>query len=344
MMAPGPGAPLLEVRNLRVEFNTRRGTLVAIDDVSFDIAPGEVLGVVGESGAGKSITGTAIIGLLEPPGRIAGGQILLEGSRIDNLPPEQMRKIRGRRIGAIFQDPLTSLNPLYTVGQQLVETIQTHLPMNASQARERAIQLLGEVGIPAPERRIDQYPHQFSGGMRQRVVISLALCANPKLIIADEPTTALDVSIQAQIITLLKRLGREHGTAVMLVTHDMGVIAETADRVAVMYAGRIAEIGPVQEVIHNPQHPYTAGLMASIPALGQEVERLSQIEGSMPRLNAIPAGCAFNPRCPRVFDRCRIERPSLLQADHSRAACWLHAPELPSPKADSDWSEGAVHA
>jgi peptide/nickel transport system ATP-binding protein len=317
---------------------------VAIDDVSFDIAPGEVLGVVGESGAGKSITGTAIIGLLEPPGRIAGGEILLEGSRIDNLAPEQMRKIRGRRIGAIFQDPLTSLNPLYTIGQQLVETIQTHLPMNASQARERAIQLLGEVGIPAPERRIDQYPHQFSGGMRQRVVISLALCANPKLIIADEPTTALDVSIQAQIITLLKRLGREHGTAVMLVTHDMGVIAETADRVAVMYAGRIAEIGPVQEVIHNPQHPYTAGLMASIPALGQEVERLSQIEGSMPRLNAIPAGCAFNPRCPRVFDRCRIERPSLLHADHSRAACWLHAPELPSPKADSDWSEGAVHA
>jgi peptide/nickel transport system ATP-binding protein len=327
-----------------VEFNTRRGTLVAIDDVSFDIAPGEVLGVVGESGAGKSITGTAIIGLLEPPGRIAGGEILLEGSRIDNLPAEAMRKIRGRRIGAIFQDPLTSLNPLYTIGQQLVETIQTHLPMNAAQARARAIELLGEVGIPAPERRIDHYPHQFSGGMRQRVVIALALCANPQLIVADEPTTALDVSIQAQIITLLKRLCRDNGTAVMLVTHDMGVIAETADRVAVMYAGRIAEIGPVQEVIHNPQHPYTAGLMASIPALGQEVERLSQIEGSMPRLNAIPAGCAFNPRCPRVFDRCKVERPSLLPAGNSRAACWLHAPEMASPQADKDWSEGAVHA
>ncbi|MGZ5073666.1 MAG: ABC transporter ATP-binding protein, partial [Usitatibacter sp.] len=282
-------------------------TLVAVDDVSFDIAPGEVLGVVGESGAGKSITGTAIIGLLEPPGRIAGGEILLEGSRIDNLAPEAMRRIRGRRIGAIFQDPLTSLNPLYTIGQQLVETIQAHLPMNGAQARERAIELLGEVGIPAPERRIDHYPHQFSGGMRQRVVIALALCANPQLIIADEPTTALDVSIQAQIITLLKRLCRENGTAVMLVTHDMGVIAETADRVAVMYAGRIAEIGPVQEVIHNPKHPYTAGLMASIPALGAEVERLSQIEGSMPRLNAIPPGCAFNPRCPRVFDRCKVE-------------------------------------
>ncbi|MGZ5659962.1 MAG: ABC transporter ATP-binding protein [Usitatibacter sp.] len=335
---------LLEVRNLRVEFNTRRGTLVAIDDVSFDIAPGEVLGVVGESGAGKSITGTAIIGLLEPPGRIAGGEILLEGSRIDNLAPEAMRRIRGRRIGAIFQDPLTSLNPLYTIGQQLVETIQAHLPMNGAQARERAIELLGEVGIPAPERRIDHYPHQFSGGMRQRVVIALALCANPQLIIADEPTPALDVSIQAQIITLLKRLCRENGTAVMLVTHDMGVIAETADRVAVMYAGRIAEIGPVQEVIHNPKHPYTAGLMASIPALGAEVERLSQIEGSMPRLNAIPPGCAFNPRCPRVFDRCKVERPSLLPAGNSRAACWLHAPEVASPKAGKDWSEGAVHA
>jgi len=337
-------APLLEVRNLRVEFNTRRGTLVAIDDVSFDIAPGEVLGVVGESGAGKSITGTAIIGLLERPGRVAGGEILLEGRRIDNLPPEQMRKIRGRQIGAIFQDPLTSLNPLYTIGHQLVETIQTHLPMSKDDARKRAIALLAEVGIPAPERRIDSYPHQFSGGMRQRVVIALALCANPKLIIADEPTTALDVSIQAQIITLLKRLCRDNGTAVMLVTHDMGVIAETADRVAVMYAGRIVEIGPVQEVIHNPQHPYTTGLMGSVPAVGQELERLPQIEGSMPRLNAIPVGCPFNPRCPRVFDRCKVERPGLLPADNSLAACWLHAPEMPAPGAPKDWSDGAVHA
>jgi peptide/nickel transport system ATP-binding protein len=337
-------ASLLSVRNLRVEFNTRRGTLVAVDDVSFDIAPGEVLGVVGESGAGKSITGTAIIGLLEPPGRIAGGQVLLEGSRIDNLPADAMRKIRGRRIGAIFQDPLTSLNPLYTVGHQIIETIRAHLPMSEAQARARAIELLGEVGIPAPERRIDHYPHQFSGGMRQRVVIALALCANPQLIIADEPTTALDVSIQAQIITLIKRLGREHGTAVMLVTHDMGVIAETADRVAVMYAGRIVEIGPVQKVIHDPQHPYTTGLMASIPAVGQELERLPQIEGSMPRLNAIPQGCPFNPRCPRVFDKCRVERPDLLQANGTLAACWLHDPDRPAPGAKPGWSEGAVHA
>ena len=336
--------PLLSVRDLRVVFDTRHGALAALDGISFDIAAGEILGVVGESGAGKSLTGTAVIGLLDPPGRIAGGSIHLEGRRIDTLPPAAMRRLRGRRIGAIFQDPLTSLHPLLGVGAQLIETIRAHLPLGRLGARARAIDLLREVGIPAPESRIDQYPHQFSGGMRQRVVIALALCANPKLIIADEPTTALDVSIQAQIITLLKRLCRDNGTAVMLITHDMGVIAETADRVAVMYAGRIVEIGPVQEVIHNPEHPYTAGLMASIPALGQEVERLSQIEGSMPRLNAIPTGCAFNPRCPRVFDRCKVERPVLLRAGNSRAACWLHAPEMASPKADKDWSEGAVHA
>ena len=316
-------APLLEVRHLRVEFPTRRGTLLALDDISFDIAPGEVLGVVGESGAGKSLTGASIIGLLEPPGRIAGGEILLEGQRIDHLPYEQMRAIRGRKIGAIFQDPLTSLNPLYTIGRQLTETIQTHLNVSAEEARKRAIRLLQDTGIPAAEQRIDQYPHQFSGGMRQRVVIALALAAEPKLIVADEPTTALDVSIQAQIIALLKRLCKEHGAAVMLVTHDMGVIAETCDRVAVMYAGRIAEIGPVHDVIHAPAHPYTAGLMGSIPAMDEDRERLLQIDGAMPRLNAIPRGCAFNPRCPRAADRCRQERPELQEAGATRAACWL---------------------
>ena len=214
-------APLLEVKHLRVEFPSRRGTLLALDDISFSIAPGEVLGVVGESGAGKSLTGSAIIGLLDPPGRIAGGEVSLAGQRIDNLPYEQMRAIRGRRIGAIFQDPLTSLNPLYTIGRQLIETIRTHLPLNEEQARARAIKLLQDTGIPAAEQRIDQYPHQFSGGMRQRVVIALALAAEPQLIVADEPTTALDVSIQAQIISLIRRLCKEHGTAVMLVTHDM---------------------------------------------------------------------------------------------------------------------------
>ena len=320
--------PLLEVRNLRVEFPTRRGILTAVDDISLHIDPGEVLGVVGESGAGKSMTGAAIIGLLEPPGRIAGGEILLEGRRIDNLPYDQMRRVRGREIGAIFQDPLTSLNPLYSIGRQLVETIQTHTDLNHTRARERAIELLVEVGIPAAENRIDAYPHQFSGGMRQRVVIALALCVNPKLIIADEPTTALDVSIQAQIIALLKRLCREHGTAVMLVTHDMGVIAETADRVAVMYAGRIAEIGPVRQVIKHPKHPYTEGLMGSIPNIGQTDERLVQIDGAMPRLNAIPTGCAFNPRCTRTLDRCFNERPELVDADVSQVSCWRYDKEL----------------
>jgi peptide/nickel transport system ATP-binding protein len=321
-------APLLEVKNLRVEFPTRRGTLVALDDISFDIAPGEILGVVGESGAGKSLTGSAIIGLLDPPGRVASGEIRFDGRRIDNLPYEEMRKVRGRQIGAIFQDPLTSLNPLYTIGRQLVETIQTHLPVNAAEARKRAVRLLEETGIPAAEARIDQYPHQFSGGMRQRVVIALALAAEPKLIVADEPTTALDVSIQAQIISLLKRLCKDHGAAVMLVTHDMGVIAETCDRVAVMYAGRIAEIGPVHDVIHSPAHPYTVGLMGSIPAMDDDRERLLQIDGAMPRLTAIPKGCAFNPRCPRVFERCRSERPELIDAGRTRAACWLHADKI----------------
>jgi peptide/nickel transport system ATP-binding protein len=320
---PASGEPLLSVTNLRVEFPTRRGTLVAVHDVSFDIAPGEVLGVVGESGAGKSLTGAAIIGLIDPPGRIASGEIRLSGRRIDQLPDSAMRAVRGREIGAVFQDPLTSLNPLYTVGRQLVETIRTHLDLGEGAARQRAIGLLDEVGIPAAARRVDLYPHHFSGGMRQRVVIALALAANPKLIVADEPTTALDVSIQAQIIQLLKRLCRDHGTAVMLITHDMGVIAETADRVAVMYAGRIVEIGPVADVIHRPQHPYTVGLMGSIPSIVDERERLTQIEGSMPRLTAIPAGCPFHPRCPHVFERCRRERPDLLAGGATRAACWL---------------------
>jgi peptide/nickel transport system ATP-binding protein len=322
-------APLLGVRNLRVEFPTRRGTLVALNDVSFSIAPGEILGVVGESGAGKSMTGAAIIGLLEPPGRIAAGQVLLEGRRIDNLGRDEMRRVRGRQIGAIFQDPLTTLNPLYTVGQQLVETMQTHLDLSAADARKRAVGWLEMVGIPAAAQRVGSYPHEFSGGMRQRVVIALALCAEPRLVVADEPTTALDVSIQAQVIALLKGLAREKGTSMMLVTHDMGVIAETADRVAVMYAGRVVEIGPVRDVVKSPHHPYSVGLMSSIPPLDHRVQRLAQIDGAMPRLNAIPPGCPYNPRCPKVFDRCIVERPDLLEAGTTRAACWLYAPGEP---------------
>ena len=314
----------LEVRNLRVEFALRRGTLVAVHDVSFQIAEGEVLGVVGESGAGKSLTGAAVIGLLEPPGKIAAGEVLLDGERIDQLPYERLRRLRGKKIGMVFQDPLTSLNPLYTIGRQLVETILTHDEMSHGDARRRAIDLLAEVGIPSPAQRIDQYPHQFSGGMRQRVVIALALCANPRVVIADEPTTALDVSIQAQIIKVLKRLCDEHGAAVMLITHDMGVIAETADRVAVMYAGRIVEVGPVREVIKHARHPYTRGLMGSIPMVGHDMGKLAQIEGTMPRLTEIPAGCPFHPRCPSAFARCTRERPELMPAGGSQAACWLH--------------------
>jgi peptide/nickel transport system ATP-binding protein len=319
---------ILEVRDLTVEFPSRHGNLVAVDHVSFSIAPGEVLGVVGESGAGKSVTGLAIIGLLEPPGRIAAGEVRLEGRRIDNLPGDEMRRVRGRRIGMVFQDPLTSLNPLYTIGAQLEETIGTHLALTPKGCRAKALDLLKEVGIPAAEQRYHHYPHQFSGGMRQRVVIALALAAEPSLVIADEPTTALDVSIQAQIIALLRRLAATHRTAVMLITHDMGVIAETAQRVAVMYAGRLVEIGPVREVIHSPQHPYTAGLMGAIPKISSSKEKklLTQIDGSMPRLNAIPPGCAFNPRCPKRFDRCTQERPNLIRAAASEAACWLHEP------------------
>ena len=317
-------APILSVRDLRVEFAMRRGVLTAIDGVSFDIARGEVLGVVGESGAGKSVTGAAVIGLIDPPGRIAGGEVRLAGKRIDDLTEDAMRQVRGRRIGMIFQDPLTSLNPLFTIGDQLVETIQAHLGLPAREARERALALLLEVGIPAAEERIGAYPHEFSGGMRQRVVIALALCAEPDLIIADEPTTALDVSVQAQIIGVLKRLCRERGTAVMLVTHDMGVVAETADRVAVMYAGRLAEVGPVAALINEPQHPYAVGLMGAIPSFDRNAEELVQIPGAMPRLSAIPSGCAFHPRCPRVFAPCAAERPSLVASDGRQVACHLY--------------------
>jgi peptide/nickel transport system ATP-binding protein len=313
-------SPVLSVENLVVEFPTRRGTLTAVNDVSFSIMPGEVLGVVGESGAGKSMTGSAIIGLIDPPGRIAKGEVRLHGERIDNISVDKMRKIRGM----IFQDPLTSLNPLYTVAEQLVETIRTHMPLSAADARKRAIGLLDDVGIPDARRRIDDYPHQFSGGMRQRVVIALALCADPDLVIADEPTTALDVSVQSQIIDVMKNICADRGAAIMLITHDMGVIAETADRVAVMYAGRLAEIGPVGQVIRDAAHPYTEGLMGSIPTLATDAERLTQIPGSMPRLSAIPPGCPFNPRCPKVFDRCRVERPDPIPVGDRRVACWLY--------------------
>jgi peptide/nickel transport system ATP-binding protein len=266
----------------------------------------------------------AILGLLDPPGRVAAGAIHLGQRRLDTLSQRDMRKIRGKEIGAIFQDPLMSLNPLLQIGEQLVETILTHLPVSRAQAAQRALALMQAVGIPAPEARFNAYPHQFSGGMRQRIVIALALCAEPQLVVADEPTTALDVSIQAQVLQLLRTLCRDKGTAMLLVTHDMGVIAETADRVAVMYAGRIVEIGPVADVIRHPVHPYTRGLMGAIPSLDPVTGPLAQIDGAMPRLNARPVGCAFNPRCPQAMEQCRSESPAItLRRPQHEVACWL---------------------
>ena len=306
--------PLLSVRNLKVEFFLRRGVFTAVDGVSFDIMAGEVLGVVGESGAGKSMTGTAIIGLIEPPGRITQGEIYLKGERIDALDADAIARLRGKRIGMVFQDPLTSLNPLYTIGQQLIETIRRHLPMGEAEARQRAIDLLAEAGIPDPASRLGAYPHQFSGGMRQRVVISLALAAEPELVIADEPTSALDVSVQAQIIKVLKRLCAERGTAVMLITHDMGVIAETADRMIVMNKGRIVETGSVGDIIHRPKEAYTKSLIDAIPSIREVNPRYAaaQAKGTDAPSDAPPLV---------VVDRLRREfdlSPSLLDRLLSR--------------------------
>lgn len=327
--------PVLSVRNLVVEIPTRHGVLRPVDDVSYDIHAGEILGVVGESGAGKSMTGNAVIGLLDRPARITSGQILLSGAPIHDKPMPEMRQLRGKKIGMIFQDPLTSLNPLLTIGDQLTETIQAHLHLSQTEAKHRAIAALEEVGIPAAKARINSYPHEFSGGMRQRVVIALALCAQPDLIIADEPTTALDVSVQAQIIALLKGLCQDRGVAVMLVTHDMGVIAEAADRVAVMYAGRLAELGPVRDVLTQAQHPYTSGLMASTPLASQGQKRLRQIPGSMPRLGHLPPGCAFCPRCDFAQDKCGINPAPRIEDGQGRAACWFPLSASTNEKVDA---------
>ncbi|MEL6808835.1 MAG: ABC transporter ATP-binding protein [Pseudomonadota bacterium] len=316
-------SPTLSIRDLTVDIPTRHGVLRPVNGVSYDIAPGEILGVVGESGAGKSMAGNAVIGLLSPPAHIASGEIHLNGTRIDPLKGDAMRRLRGKEIGMVFQDPLTSLNPLLKIGDQLAETMLAHLDISQSEARARAVAALDEVGIPGAAQRVDSYPHEFSGGMRQRVVIALALCAEPSLVIADEPTTALDVSVQAQIIALLKRLCRERGTAVMLITHDMGVIAEACDRVAVMYAGKLAELGPVREVLSAPLHPYTDGLMGSTPLASRGKDRLHQIPGSMPRLDSLPTGCAFHPRCPRAAAQCRVDPGPSIEDGAGRAACFF---------------------
>jgi dipeptide transport system ATP-binding protein len=318
---------LLKIRNLNVEFATGRGVLKAVDSLDLDVDAGEVLGIVGESGSGKSVAMLAVMGLIAFPGKVRADAVELDGQDLLALSDRQRRRVVGRDIAMIFQEPMTSLNPCFTVGFQITEALAAHEGGSRDQLRTRAVELLDQVGIPAPESRLSAFPHQLSGGMNQRVMIAMAIACSPRLLIADEPTTALDVTIQAQILELLTRLQRERGMALVLITHDMGVIAETADRVAVMYAGRIAEIGPVGAVIADPQHPYTVGLMGSIPKVGRNERRLAQIDGAMPRLNAIPSGCAFRLRCPEAFARCATERPELVPAGQSQAACWLHHAE-----------------
>ena len=307
---------LLEIEDLSVEFTSRRGVLKALDKVSLTLEPGEFLGMVGESGAGKSMTGNAILGLIDHPGKISGGDIRLHGESIINNP----ERIRGSHISMIFQDPLSSLNPLKTIGAQLIETIELHTPRRGSAAKERAGELMSQIGVDAD--RLSAYPHQFSGGMRQRVVIALAMASEPEIIIADEPTTALDVSVQAQVLDLLREVCRAEGTAVILITHDMGVIGHWTDRVGVLYAGRLIEIGTTNDIIRSPRHPYTQGLIASTPTMDANVNTtLYQIPGNMPPLTAIPVGCAFNPRCPIAEDNCREVVPQLI----NDVACHLRS-------------------
>jgi peptide/nickel transport system ATP-binding protein len=301
--------PTIEVRNLRTHFATRAGIVKAVDDVSFTVARGEVLGLVGESGSGKSVTGFSIIGLVDPPGRIAGGSILYQGQDLARLDERQMRALRGDRIAMIFQDPMMTLNPVLRIDTQMIEAVQAHTPLSRTAARAKARDALGMVGIPSPEERLHAYPHQFSGGMRQRVAIAIALLHNPDLLIADEPTTALDVTIQAQILSEVQRLAAEHGTALIWITHDLSVIAGLADRIAVMYAGRIVETGEAAAVLDRPLHPYTAGLIGSVPSRNRRGAPLRQIPGMTPSLLSLPAGCAFRTRCERADTACEQQPP-----------------------------------
>jgi peptide/nickel transport system ATP-binding protein len=328
-------APLLEIRGLKTRFSLEEGPVLAVDDVSFSIPPGGTLGVVGESGCGKSVTALSIMRLVpDPPGKVVGGEIRFKGRELLALPEEEMRRIRGNHLSMIFQEPMTSLNPVYTVGEQIGETVRLHQGLDRKRARERAVEMLRQVGIPAPEQRVDAYPHQLSGGMRQRVMIAMALACNPELVIADEPTTALDVTIQAQILDLLKRLQAERGMAVMLITHDLGVVAESCDAVVVMYAGRVVEQAPVRALFSRPAHPYTAGLLRSIPSFhsvqgGEGRQRLKTIPGMVPSLRRLPVGCRFRDRCERVLEVCaRIDPPLELKRDGQSAAC--HNP-VPAP-------------
>ena len=306
--------PLLEVRNLKVSFRTEDGTVRAVNDISFSVSPGETLGIVGESGSGKSVSMMSVMRLIFDPNARFEGEVLYKGQNLMELDLDQMRHIRGSEIAMIFQDPMTSLNPVYKVGWQISEQIRTHEQISKRAAHKRAVDLLAAVGIPQAQDRVDDYPHQFSGGMRQRVMIAMALSCNPDLLIADEPTTALDVTIQAQILNLIKKLKDDFGSAVVLITHDMGVVADIADRVAVMYAGRIVEQGSKRDLFYNPQHPYTWGLLGSIARLDRpRPRRLTAIKGLPPSMLRLPDGCSFGPRCPHRFDRCVEEVPGLTE-------------------------------
>ena len=319
--------PTLQVRNLRTHFATRAGIVKAVDDVSFTVARGEVLGLVGESGSGKSVTGFSIIGLVDPPGRVTGGSIEYQGQDLATLTERQMRALRGDRIAMIFQDPMMTLNPVLRIDTQMIEAVQAHTRLSRAVARARARDALGMVGIPSPEERLRAYPHQFSGGMRQRVAIAIALLHNPDLLIADEPTTALDVTIQAQILSEVQRLASEHGTALIWITHDLSVIAGLADRIAVMYAGRIVETGAAADVLDHPLHPYTAGLIGSVPSRNHRGERLRQVPGMTPSLLSLPAGCAFRNRCGRSDASCGQAPAEFEHAAGRIARCFHPMPQ-----------------
>ncbi len=319
---------LLVIRNLKTSFFLPEGVVKAVDDVSFHAGDREIVGLVGESGCGKSVTALSILGLIRwPPGRIVSGEILFEGKDLMKMSPSELRKIRGNRISMIFQEPMTSLNPIYTIGRQIMEVYREHKGLSKNEARERTEEMLDRVQIPSPSKRVHEYPHQLSGGMRQRAMIAMALACNPRLILADEPTTALDVTIQAQILELMEELQQSLGTSVILITHNLGVVAEFARRVIVMYSGKIVEEGPVEPIFEAPLHPYTIGLLHSIPKLGQKAttgkQRLAEIPGIVPSLNDLPEGCSFHPRCSRAKEVCRKENPSLVErAPGHRVACW----------------------
>lgn len=316
---------LLEVRNLQTHFKTEDGVVPSVNGISFSVSKGETLAIVGESGCGKSVTSLSIMGLVAPPGQVVGGEILLEGKNLLALNKKELRKLRGNKLSMIFQEPMTSLNPVFTVGNQLGEVFRLHQNMDKQQARTKSIEMLETVGIPRADKVVDYFPHQLSGGMRQRVMIAMALACNPALLIADEPTTALDVTIQAQILELLKKLNEEYETGVILITHDLGVVAEMADRVVVMYAGEVVEQAGVYDLFAQPKHPYTKGLLGSLPKLDEQREELDSIPGAVPNPLNMPSGCAFHPRCPAATEQCHSQKPSLVEVARDHLARCLYA-------------------